>query len=217
MLHTLQPPTAQPTPAPRTFCAGGVAVVSGTGAYDGNYIESTVIDDPNATSCALCDCCRCATVRNVVVSLSHCRCHCWPLLHALNVVHSQARAAVQLLLLLMRATAACCYCCNAGVLQEWAQIFKTGPYEAALLVSFIDEGTVSGCGWTIIASQRVSSFAVTGIACSSDQSHSCISRSSEQACTAAAACRPAHSAQNCYRSCCKHCCEKSTNCSEHCV
>jgi hypothetical protein len=50
MLHTLQPPTAQPTPAPRTFCAGGVAVVSGTGAYDGNYIESTVIDDPNATS-----------------------------------------------------------------------------------------------------------------------------------------------------------------------
>jgi hypothetical protein len=54
-----------------------------------------------------------------------------------------------LLLLLMRATATC-YCCNAGVLQEWAQIFKTGPYEAALLVSFNDENTVSGCGWTII-------------------------------------------------------------------
>jgi hypothetical protein len=45
-----QPPTAQPTPAPRTFCAGGVAVVTGTDAYDGNYIESSVIDDPNATS-----------------------------------------------------------------------------------------------------------------------------------------------------------------------
>jgi hypothetical protein len=57
---------------------------------------------------------------------------------------------VQPLLLLMRVTAACYYCCNAGVLQEWAQIFKTGPYEAALLVSFSDEGTVSGCGWTII-------------------------------------------------------------------
>jgi hypothetical protein len=48
-----QPPTAPPTPAPLTYCTGGVAVVAGTGAYDGKYIESNVITDPKVNSVSI--------------------------------------------------------------------------------------------------------------------------------------------------------------------